>query len=144
MGFGDAADYATFSLAGAAKLSLTFKASDATGFTVYNSAGKAVVKSNLKAGATLTSKAVLLDKGSYRLVTESANARKGGDSTYSVTVNSKTVFYTKGDNSDDTKAEAVDKGVLSAGKQITSGWVGFGDAADWTRFNLAGIGRAHV
>jgi len=136
VGFGDPADHLVFTLASAAKLGLSLTGTDATKFTVYSMAtGKAVLKSSVKAG-TVTPKAKLLEAGTYRLTVESSNAKKGGDSNYTAAVRGDTVFFTRGDNSDDSRETAVNKGALYAGKQITSGWVGFGDAADWTRFTL--------
>ena len=87
-----------------------------------------------------TTKELLLDAGTYYFAVESTNAAKGGNADYTVAVNDQSVFYTKGDNSDDwtdmktAGAEgavvALDEAVTSAGVLIDDGWVGYGDAID--------------
>ena len=142
VGFGDAQDYATFTLDDAAMLSLSFSASDATRFTVYSAAtGKAVMRSSLKAGAELTTRAKPLQAGDYLVVAESTNAKKGGSSDYTLAVGADTTFFTRGDNSDDSRETAVNKGALVTGARLAKGWVGLGDAVDYTRFTLDGAGK---
>ena len=158
VGFGDAVDYKAFTLASSAKLSLKLTSSDSASFTIYSLVGSAKkggsyslkklqsVSTNAKTH-TVTTKALLLDKGTYYICVQSTNAKKGGNATYTVS-NNKSVFFnnSKSSNADDwgdlkTKGAAgkVAKAVkvtASTGRFI-SDWVGFGDAVDYKAFTLA-------
>ena len=161
-GFGDEYDYAAFTIDDAARLVWSFTASDATKFTVNKLESKtdkkgvttyslkAYVPTTVKAGATVTTKELLLDAGTYYLGIQSTNAKKGGNADYTVSLTTASEFFTKGDNSDDWTdlktagaAGAVgDVGVLSApGVVIADGWVGFGDEYDYQAFTLESAAR---
>jgi hypothetical protein len=91
----------------------------------------------VKAGALQTTKTKLLDAGSYYLAVQSTDAKKGGSADYNVSVSANTVFYTKGDNSDDTFAQAWDLGtVTTIPTELFSDWVGVGDAIDYRKITL--------
>ena len=158
VGYGDAADYKAFTLTSAAKLSFTVSASDAAKFTVYalnaktdkkgvttySLASKQSTALSKPKGATeysATTKELLLEKGTYYIKVESTNASKGGDADYSVAVNAKSVFFTKGDNSDDDW-QAAGLPVLNAWDSF-SDWVGFGDAVDYRAVEVDGNGGAY-
>ncbi|MBO4511926.1 MAG: hypothetical protein J5746_04110 [Victivallales bacterium] len=157
VGYGDAIDYTEITLASAAKLSLDVSATDAAKITVYHLQSKTAkgvttysLKSlqgtTLKKGVQASTKGLLLEAGTYYLAMESTNAKTGGSADYTVAVNGKTVFYTKGDASDnwsDMKnlgAEGavakIEAPVTEAGTLIEDGWVGYGDAMDYTEFTL--------
>lgn len=162
VGLGDEFDYRLFELPCAAKTSFTIDASDAVKFTVYEireKTGKKGVTTyslkslqsvKVKAGVPATTKGLLLSAGNtpgkYCFSVQSTNASKGGSADYAVTFNlTDSVFYSKGDNSDDWTdlktngaAGAVGEACVIAdgGGEILSGWVGFGDAVDYKAFTL--------
>ena len=87
VGFGDAADYAKFTLTDTSNVSLELTGTDATRFTVFSAeTGKAVIKANAKPGAPAATKPQQLDAGLYYLAVESTNAAKGGESRYTASV----------------------------------------------------------
>jgi len=151
VGFGDAIDYKAFTLGSTSKLSLTITASDAARFTIYSlveasnkKGGKSYSLKKLQSVATnakthtVTTKALRLNQGTYYLCAQSTNAKKGGNSTYTVSLNkSGSEFVTNGstnDNNWDT-APALN-GALSGGELngSTTGWVGDGDPVDYRTF----------
>ena len=162
VGFGDAVDYKAFTLDSAAKLSFTVNATDAAKFTICALNGKTDKKGvttytvkNIQATAlakpkgaavySAVTKDQLLEAGTYYIKVESTNAKKGGDADYTVTLNDKSVFFTKGDNSDDwtdmktegSAGHVGDVGKITApGAVITGEWVGYGDAVDYKAFTL--------
>ena len=137
VGYGDESDFISFSLDSAANLSLTFTATDAAKFTLINAAtGKSVLSSNVKADGRITSKPKLLEAGRYCLQVQSTNAKKGGDADYTVTVNSSTIFFTNGDNSDDSMKSAKDLGAVAQTGNLFSDWVGCGDVYDFRKITL--------
>ena len=76
-------------------------------------------------------KELLLDNAnSYKVIVKNTD-KKSGMATYSVKLTAKELF-TKGDNSDDTKAKAK---TLAAGK-TTNDWVGYGDAVDYYKLGV--------
>ena len=146
VGYGDTIDYKAFTLDSAAKLSFTVSASDAAKFTIYALNGKtdkkgvttytlaskqatSLAKPKGADEYSAVTKELLLDKGTYYIAVESTNAAKGGDADYSVTLNNKSVFYSKGDNSDDDW-QVAELPELVAGDEFTD-WVGFGDKIDY-------------
>ena len=151
VGYGDAVDYKAFTLLSAASVSFTVKGSDATKFTisqlVANKNGTytlkslqstALVKPKDATEYSAATKELLLDKGTYYFAVESTNARSGGSSAYSVALNSNTVFYTAGDNSDDDW-QTVGLPKLAAGG-LLSEWVGFGDRIDYRALKISPVG----
>ena len=149
VGYGDETDYYAVTLDSGAKFSVTCTSNDALKYTLFNaSTGKSVQSASLSGKGTVTAKEKLLDAGKYYLAVQSTNAKKGGSADYSVSVSKDTVFYTKGDNSDDWKdmktkggkSGAVDKttvGTLtSSSTKLITDWVGFSDAADYKAFTL--------
>ena len=161
-GFGDAIDYKAFTLDSAAKLNFTVTSTDEAKFTicrlesktdkkgvttysVKDVQGTKLSKPKNATEYSAVTKDQLLEAGTYYLKVESSNAKKGGNADYSVTLNASSVFFTKGDNSDDwtdVKTAGATGAVGSVGKitalgaVIASEWVGFGDAVDYKAFTL--------
>ena len=138
VGYGDAVDYKAFTVESGASLVFDVEASDAVKFTVWSLTGTAG-KYSLKSVGNVTpkkdkatgqyagsTKAMLLNPGTYYLSVQSTNAAKGGSADYTVALNAKSAFFTEGDNSDDAWANAP---ALAAGERLAD-WVGFGDAVD--------------
>ena len=137
VGFGDERDFLRLNLTAYAKVMLDCSATGAAKFTLYSSTGKKLSSTSLKAAASRTAKSSLLAPGTYYLEVESTNAKKGGEAAYRVGVNSNTVFFDKGDNSDDVYTSAKNLGAVTSYKTgLDSGWVGFGDAVDFKAFTL--------
>jgi autotransporter passenger strand-loop-strand repeat protein len=167
VGYGDAVDYRKFTLKTGAKLSLAVYSTDATKISVCRVDSKpgkepGLTFYTLKTLQTTTlkkekmtddyfslTKSLLLEKGDYFIRVESTNAKKGGNAEYSVNladVGYETVFFNKGNNSDDWD-DMKTKG--AAGKVLTFGeikanttsimndeWVGYGDEIDYRKFTL--------
>ena len=74
---------------------------------------------------------------------QSTTAKKGGDADYSVALNENTHFFPQGDNTNDTWQAAQGQTAKLAGEEIT-GWVGFGDAADFIKFQVAEDGKVQL
>jgi len=137
VGFGDESDHLAFTLDHAASLSLDLTSTDAAKFTLINAAtGKTVLNSSLKAGTAITTKAKLLEAGQYYLQVKSTNAKKGGDASYTVSVNPGTTFFTQGGDNNDSWQTAEPAGDLQVGAKVGSGWVGFGDVYDFKSVTL--------
>ena len=143
VGFGDTIDYRKFTLDTAAKLCFTVSSKDAVKFSVLDSAGKSLGKISLKAGAKGDAKEILAAKGTYYLAVESANAKNGGSADYEVSLKSDTKFFPAGDTTNDTWQAAKKQTAKLAGEEIT-GWVGFGDAADFIKFQVAQDGKVKL
>ena len=168
VGYGDAVDYMAFTLDSAAKLSFTVNATDQAKFTICRLESKYDKKKDVTTysvkdiqGTKLSkpknaveysavTKDQLLEAGTYYIKVESTNAKKGGDADYSVTLNGSSVFYTKGDNSDDwtdVKTKGADGAVgnvgtiTAPGAVIASEWVGYGDAVDYMAFTLTSAAK---
>jgi len=158
VGTGDVVDYRQFKLAKATKLCFLVTSNGPVKFTVWQLNSKTDKKgvttyslkslqsSTLKApGYTFAdSKGLMLDAGTYYFSVESTNAAKGGGADYEVMI-AGSVFYTKGDNSDDWTdmkenggyGMVGNAGVINASnKKVLSDWVGTGDAIDYKRFKL--------
>ncbi|MBO4631701.1 MAG: hypothetical protein J5858_07235, partial [Lentisphaeria bacterium] len=140
VGFGDVYDYRKFTLNSGAKLQFTVNSTDAVKFTVYNEAGKAVGNVAVKAGIAANTKDIMVSAGTYYLSVQSTTAKKGGNADYSVALNESSYFFPQGDNTNDTWQAAQGQTAKLAGEEIT-GWVGFGDAADFIKFQVAGDGQ---
>ncbi|MBO4512396.1 MAG: AIDA repeat-containing protein, partial [Victivallales bacterium] len=153
VGFGDAIDYKAFKLDSAATLVFDIASTDAVKFAVYSlqsSKGTAGTTYSLKSLATVTpkankaktqytasSKALLLDKGTYYISVQSTNAAKGGSADYSVSLCTKSDFFTQGNNSDDTWNTAN----LPEFDGEWNDWAGFGDAIDYRALTLESASR---
>ena len=166
VGYGDEYDYQAFTLANAANLSLTITATDAAKFTIYelkSSTDKKGVttyslakkqsvdaKFDKNSGKyTVTTNALLLDKGTYYLCAQSTNAKKGGNADYTVSLNkTASIFYTEANNADDWDdlkekgakgkvGKKIASAVTASSGQILSDWVGYGDEYDYQAFTLA-------
>ena len=122
---------------------ITVNSTDAVKFTVYNEAGKSVGNVSVKAGILTSTKDIFATAGTYYLAVQSTNAKKGGSADYSIALNENTIFYPQGDNSNDSWQAAAAKPAKLQGEEIT-GWVGFGDAKDFIKFQLAGNGQIQL
>ena len=162
VGLGDEIDYRMFLILNSAKLSFTVTSTDAVKFTIYalqektDKKGvttyslKSLQSTSIKAGKTVETDALLLSAGKetnrYFFSVQSANAAKGGNAEYAVSLNQAgSVFFTAGDNSDDwsdLKTNGADGAVGDAGTvdkdtgTVLSGWVGFGDEFDYAKITL--------
>ena len=159
VGFGDAVDYAGFTLFDAGKVSFSINATDAVKFTIYQLVQAKNGTYSLAALQTTTlkfdkaiadyeavTKALLLEAGDYYFSVESLNAAQGGSAYYNVSFNAQdSAFFTAGDNYDDwtdLKTEGDcgmvgDVGVIDEYSfDLAGDWVGFGDAVDYMRFTL--------
>ena len=159
VGFGDAVDFAGFTLVNAAKLSFLIDADDAVSFTLYKLVEGKNGLYSLKTIQTTalffnkefedyeaTTKALLLEAGDYYISVNSANAAKGGSAYYNVYLNDEeTEFFTEGCNGDDwtdlktlgVYGEVGYVGWINENSfEIASDWVGYGDAADYMGFTL--------
>ncbi len=167
VGYGDQDDYIQFSLDDAAKLNFNFSSSDSAYFRIYKLVEKVnpktgvktyslkwVQTTTVKAGYSVMSKDLLLDKGTYYFRVTSSNASKGGNAEYDISLNEISKFFTKGDKAtdgvtalNDDWTDVKSKGATSAeldknslGKLTkdskVNGWVGFGDTSDYMEFKL--------
>ena len=143
VGFGDVYDFRKITLTTAAKLNFTVSASDAVKFTLFNADGKSLGNFAVKAKSSASSKDIFVTAGTYYFAVQSTNAKQGGNADYTVALNASTLFFPKGDNSNDTWKDAAGQKAKLAGEEIT-GWVGFGDAADFIKFQLAGDGQIRL
>ena len=159
VGFGDAVDYAGFTLSNAASLRFSIDADDAATFTVCRlvrtKSGMyalepvqttALAKDSASGNYEAVTKALLLEAGEYYFCVQSTNAPQGGSAHYTVNVNpSDCTFYTQGENFDDWTDLATEGAYGSVGyigvideysTDLADGWVGFGDAVDYMGFTL--------
>ena len=172
VGSSDACDYRAITLNSAAKLSLSISAnSTAAKFGIYQLVEKTDKKGNKtyslkkvltatpkldkKTGKhTLTTAGKLLEKGTFYIGVQAANAKKANAGTdYTVSLNkSGSVFYNNPkslhtDDWDDLKTKGavgkVDKAVNVTADtgQFISDWVGFGDAVDYKGFTIGSASK---
>ena len=141
VGFNDELDYVSFTIANAANLAWDYTTSDTAKFTIYDSTGKSVISSKVKAGASLTTKTKQLNAGTYYVAVQSTNAKKGGNAAYTIKLNSRSKFYQAGDNSNDSWPKAASLQTAKTEGEKISGWVGYGDATDYTKFKLSKSGK---
>ena len=169
VGFGDEIDYRSFTIDCAAMMTFWIEATDQAEFGLYSlndrdKKGKYSLKKiqsaklsknpNYKRDKTDTPyykifKPVLLEAGTYYFSMKSTNAAKGGNAEYQVYYPA-SVFFTKGNNSDDWD-DMQDKGrgghvganiaVTSATYGIVNDWVGFGDAVDYKKITLSSAAK---
>lgn len=155
VGFSDKINYEKITLNTAAKLNFNLTATDKTRFAVYslkeNIGGKCSLKTlqntilkktkSTDASAAsyfATTKDLFLAAGTYYISMYSTNANQGGNAEYSINVEGK--FSTKADNSNDKWTSVLDTtGVTDHG--VFSGWVGFGDEADFMKLDVSSDGR---
>ena len=83
----------------------------------------------------VTTKSQLLDAGTYYIGVQSTNAAKGGAADYTVAL-AASEFYTQASYDDNDWSTAP---AFAPGFEL-SGWVGFGDAADYRRLAVDGNG----
>ena len=143
IGHGDDTDFRVLNLDTAAKLSFDVTATDATKFVIWGvnpkSGNVASIKTTtLKANKNKTNYTAridkLLDAGQYYISVQSTNAKTGGHADYTVTLNENSVFFTKGNNSDDAwNADGVTE--FDATTEWTD-WAGYSDAVDFRALNL--------
>ena len=163
VGIGDETDFVKITLNTASKLIFSIAATDAVKFTVWKLTEERDKKGSVKYSqkslqetslkkvkggtdyAALT-KGLLLEAGQYYISAKSTN-KENGFAFYNVELSDSSVFFTKGDNSDDWTDMQTAGGssklfssigtITSAtGKNLADGWVGFGDATDFFRFRL--------
>ena len=146
VGAGDKFDYRTITLNSAAKLNFQIGSSDKVKFTVYQQNAKGKLKSigsfSLNGGIANT-KDIFAEEGTYYLSMQSKNAKNGGDADYTIDVADTSRFFTDGDNTNDTWQAVSEMSPVSEGEEI-SGWVGFGDSIDFTKFEVAEDGRIRL
>ncbi len=138
VGYGDAADFYKFVGTGAGTLEIT-----GTGFeskatvTVYDANGKQMKKVSVggNAGFSLSG---LLTTGTFYVSIESGDKGKGKENTdYSIEINDK-YFPAATANNTFAAASVV---ALEAGVGEISGWVGYGDAADYYLVSAGSSGQ---
>ena len=152
VGYGDAADYRSFTITEDMTVSFDVKSSDAAKFNLYtlneNKNGtfslKSLLSASVSAGQTVPTKTITLAAGTYYIGMTSTNAKKGGDADYTITVKdpNATVIPVI-DNTDDwtdlktegAAGEVEKLGTLDENIKKT-GWVGTGDAVDYMTFTL--------
>ena len=164
VGAEDEFDYVKIRLEKGALLSFSLISTDATKFFLYSlipgkvtkgvqaytqkSLQSTTLKKTKEGGIYYTAQTapILLEAGDYYLCMQAANV-KSGNAYYSVEIeHNESVFFTRGDNSDDwtdlktkgAKGAVGDAGTLDAGTSIVveDEWVGFGDAVDYKRITL--------
>jgi hypothetical protein len=159
VGFGDAIDYAGFTVFSAAELSFSIRADDAATFTVYQLVQSANGSYKLKTLQTTSltldkatgdyeavTKALLLEAGDYYISVQSTNAAQGGSASYTLDLNGAgSTFYTEGNNWDDwTDLKTLgpcgmvgNAGVINEfSTELLDDWVGFGDESDYAGFTI--------
>ena len=147
VGYGDKTDYWQFGLETAANLVFTVHdTADAVSVNVYqlDAKGKLVSKKKVAvaAGKTAELSGLLLEAGDdYYISVESTNAAKGGNASYTITVDDqKSVFYTGSSDKDNNAFAGADFfGTISkaSGALSKTGWVGYGDAIDYLKLDVA-------
>lgn len=164
VGYMDEIDYKIIRPVSAAKLSFTVTATGASKFTVYalvdtdkkDKNGNTICKVKTLKTVTLSGKDgtfsgrikdLLLEKYNssleYFVSMKATKTAKGGGAYYNVQLDSDSVFFTKGDNSDDSSELGSMKSlaVASPGAKLLEDWVGFGDTIDFRKFTLSGAAK---
>ena len=160
VGYMDEIDYKIIRPVSAAKLSFTVTATGASKFTVYalidtdkkDKNGNTICKVKTLKTVTLSGKDgtfsgrikdLLLEKYNssleYYVSMKATKTAKGGGAYYNVQLDSDSVFFSKGDNSDDSSEPGSMKSitVASPGATLLNDWVGFGDTIDFRKFTLS-------
>ena len=151
VGLGDSVDYCRLDLSEApARVSFDVTAGDASKFTVWQlnektnklkSVQATTLKLDKQSGDYVaTTKSLVLAKGMYYVSMESTNAKKGGSADFTVAYGDDVRYFDEGDNTNDTWKAAAENEVWSIGEEV-SGWVGFGDAADFYAFEVDEAGK---
>lgn len=164
VGYMDEIDYKIVRPVSAAKLSFTVTATGASKFTVYalvdtnkkDKNGKTICKVKTLKTVTLSGKNgtftgsikdLLLEKYNssleYFVSMKATKTAKGGGAYYNVQLDSDSVFFTKGNNSDDSSELSSMKSlaVASPGAKLLDDWVGFGDTIDYRKFTLTSAAK---
>lgn len=149
VGFTDKLDVRELEITTASRLSIELISTDKARMSLYveQSSGQLKKLKSISVGASKTGSAtktmdnLLLGVGTYYLVVESPNAKKGGNANYSVSLTTGTEIFTSAnmnplDNNPGT-APFVNGGQI--GTLISGEWVGFSDQYDY--FRIAGIGN---
>ena len=157
VGFGDSIDYTEFTLDTASSLAFDLEASDAAKFTIYQLQSKetkngttyslkSLQSTTVKKNVAATTKNLLLTAGTYYIAMESTNAKSGGDADYSIAVSENAIFFPEGDNSNDIWKAASEQAALALDNNPIDieGWVGFGDTADFYKFEVAENGKISI
>ena len=139
VGFTDAVDYYKFTLTSAAKLVFTVKAGDVAKFVICNASGKALQTTSLKKNTSTKTKELLLKAGTYYFSMTSTTASKGASVSYSVNSSKSTIFPAPTTN-DNSWSQVKETAGLNVGDYFT-GWVGYGDAKDFCKFNKTTGGK---
>lgn len=158
VGFDDDTDFAKIKLNSAAKLTFTASATGSAKFTVYAltttfKKGKAVYK--LKKLKTVTLKGkngsysgaiknlLLPNDGKDYYISMKATKPKKGGAYYNVYLDSSSVFFPKGNTTDDSSAVSSMKSlsVASPGAKVLDDWVGYGDKIDYRKFTLSSAAK---
>ncbi len=151
IGGGDLVDYLAFTLESAANVSFNVFSENAVKFTINTLTGtegkyslKANQSTSVGAGKSVTTKQLLLEKGTY-YIGIAATDKKADSASYMIEVDNSTVFFTNGNNDDDwadvktSGASGLSASVGSVTKEsgeLLTDWVGYGDAVDYTAFTL--------
>ena len=149
----DKVDYFEFTLQHAAKLSFTVNADNAATFAVYQltqgkngtyslkSLQSSALKKDKNTGKYyIDTKELLLTADTYYIGVTNTNGKVDYNSNYDFALNSNSVFFDKGDKSDDWE-DMKYKGAAGAVKTIdiyesVENWVGAGDAVDYFQITL--------
>lgn len=164
VGLDDVLDYKEITLSDAGKYSFELTATDKTKFTVYqliqNKNGtyklKSLQNTTLKydkneAVYSAETKGLLLDAGTYYLCMTSTNAKTGAIADYTVISGDNTIFSESqnGHNDDwqDMKTNGGNSEFIGSANYDENGnvaienWVGFGDASDYFKIDIADAGK---
>ena len=160
VGYEDAIDYKIFRLESAAKLNFTITATGASKFKVYalvdtgkkDASGNKICKVKTLRTVSLKKtgtsnyvgyiKDLLLKKNDssieYYVSMAPTKASKKKGVYYNVQKDSSSVFFNKGNNTDDSDVLSSMKSlaVTSPGAKLLEDWVGFGDTVDYRKFTL--------
>ena len=164
VGYNDEVDYKIIRPVSAAKLSFTITATGASKFTIYalvdtgkkDKKGNSIRKVKKLKTVTLSKKNgtysgkikdLLLKKYDssleYYVSMKATKTAKGGGAYYNVQLDSSSVFFSKGNNSDDASELGSMKtlAVASPGAKLLDDWVGFGDTIDFRKFTLTSAAK---
>lgn len=160
VGFGDVTDFREITLANAAKLTFSLRTTDSVRLDLYRLEQKkdgSLALKKIKSAALNTKNGILVAKdlisnqllaaGTYYVSVTSTNAARGGDAAYSLALNASSDFFTRADNGDDDwhglaagYRVRLDGATVSPVAADANEWVGFGDAVDYRRIEVAASG----
>ena len=141
VGYGDAANFYVFNGTGAGSINtITISGlTDKVTVTVYDADRKAIKKVTTSANGQLFNN--LLFKGKFYISVESGDKGKGKDNTNYELSGTGGYFPAATDNNRFANATVVD---LGAGAASVTGWVGYGDSADFYKFVGTGAGTLDI